>query len=52
MNTSIDTLRIIALVLVTWQHAASVFGAYVETQWRGISPGGYLAFSHRYFFFG
>lgn len=35
----IDTLRLFALVLVTWQHAASVLGAYSETQWRGISPG-------------
>jgi len=35
----IDTLRLFALLLVTWQHAASVLGAYSETQWRGISPG-------------
>lgn len=51
----LDTLRIVALILVTWQHAASVLGAYAATQWRGISPGqtgvaifcaisGYLAF--------
>lgn len=51
----LDSLRIFALFLVTWQHAASVFGAYAETQWHGISPGqtgvglfcaisGYLAF--------
>lgn len=50
-----DTLRIAALALVTWQHAASTFGGYETTQWRGISPGqagvgifcvlsGYLAF--------
>lgn len=51
----LDTLRIFALLLVTWQHAASVHGAYAVTQWNGISPGqigvgifcaisGYLAF--------
>ncbi|HXE39451.1 MAG TPA: acyltransferase family protein [Azonexus sp.] len=51
----LDTLRLVALILVTWQHAASVLGAYAATQWRGISPGqtgvaifcaisGYLAF--------
>jgi len=58
MKNGFDTLRIIALALVTWQHAASVFGAYAETQWRGISLGqtgvgifcaisGYLAFRNR-----
>lgn len=58
MNTGIDILRIIALVLVTWQHAASVFGYYADTQWHGVSPGqtgvaifcaisGYLAFHAR-----
>lgn len=35
----LDTLRLVALALVTWQHAASVLGAYEITQWRGISPG-------------
>lgn len=51
----LDTLRIFALALVTWQHAASLLGAYSDTQWHGISPGqtgvgvfctisGYLAF--------
>lgn len=35
----LDALRIAALMLVTWQHAASVLGAYAQTQWRGISPG-------------
>ncbi|MGE5384596.1 MAG: acyltransferase family protein [Betaproteobacteria bacterium] len=34
-----DSLRVLALVLVTWQHAASVLGHYETTQWRGISPG-------------
>ena len=58
MKNGFDTLRIIALALVTWQHAASVFGAYAQTQWRGISLGqtgvgifcaisGYLAFRNR-----
>lgn len=51
----LDSLRLFALFLVTWQHAASVLGAYAEITWRGISPGqtgvaifcgisGYLAF--------
>ncbi len=35
----LDSLRLLALGLVTWQHAASVFGHYETTQWRGISPG-------------
>lgn len=39
MNPGIDLLRIFALLLVTWQHAASVIGAYEETRWLGISPG-------------
>lgn len=54
----LDTLRVFALVLITWQHAASVWGAYAQTQWRLISPGqtgvaifcvisGYLAFQTR-----
>ena len=58
MKNGFDTLRIMALALVTWQHAASVFGAFAETQWRGISLGqtgvgifcaisGYLAFLNR-----
>lgn len=58
MNYGLDTLRVFALVLVTWQHVASVWGLYEETQWRGISPGqvgvaifcaisGYLAFRAR-----
>lgn len=37
--TGLDSLRIVALILVTWQHAASTIGAYAITQWRGISPG-------------
>lgn len=53
------TLRIVALALITWQHAASsVLDSYAATQWRGISPGqsgvamfcaisGYLAFRTR-----
>jgi len=55
MNPGIDALRIFALLLVTWQHAASVMGTYEETRWLGVSPGqlgvvvfcsisGYLAF--------
>lgn len=51
----LDVIRLLALVLVTWQHAASVLGYYEQTQWRGVSPGqsgvamfcaisGYLAF--------
>lgn len=35
----LDSLRLAALVLITWQHAASVLGHYETTQWRGISPG-------------
>lgn len=53
--SGLDTLRIAALVLITWQHAASALGFYAHTQWRSISPGqtgvamfcaisGYLAF--------
>jgi peptidoglycan/LPS O-acetylase OafA/YrhL len=54
----LDALRVFALILVTWQHAASVLGFYAETQWHGISPGqtgvaifctisGFLAFRSR-----
>lgn len=39
MINGLDTLRILALIAVTWQHAASVLGYYESTQWRGISPG-------------
>lgn len=35
----LDTLRVLALGLITWQHAATVLGGYATTQWRGISPG-------------
>ncbi|HEX5126010.1 MAG TPA: acyltransferase family protein [Rhodocyclaceae bacterium] len=35
----LDLLRAIAIVLVTWQHTASVLGAYAETNWHNISPG-------------
>ena len=53
----LDTLRVFALVLITWQHAASVLGAENETQWRSISLGqtgvgifctisGFLAFNY------
>lgn len=37
--SSLDTLRILAMVLVTWQHYATVIGYFEQTQWRGISPG-------------
>lgn len=39
MIKGLDSLRIFALLLITWQHAASVIGYYEVTQWRGISPG-------------
>lgn len=39
MIKGLDSLRILALIAVTWQHAASVLGYYESTQWRGISPG-------------
>lgn len=35
----LDSLRVMALILITWQHAASTLGAYAHTQWHGISPG-------------
>lgn len=39
MISGFNTVRIFALMLVTWQHAASVLGYYETTQWLGISPG-------------
>jgi peptidoglycan/LPS O-acetylase OafA/YrhL len=56
MIKGLDSLRILALIAVTWQHAASALGFYEDMQWRGISPGqvgvgifcavsGFLAFS-------
>lgn len=39
MIKGLDSLRILALSAVTWQHAASVLGFYEDTHWRGISPG-------------
>jgi len=58
MIRGLDLLRIFALLLITWQHAASALGFYAATQWRLISPGqagvaifcgvsGLLAFSSR-----
>ena len=54
----LDSLRLIAMGLITWQHIAALQGGYLETLWRGISPGqlgvglfctlsGYLAFRLR-----
>ena len=39
MVNGFNSVRILALMLITWQHAASVLGYYEVTQWRGISPG-------------
>ena len=35
----LDLLRLLAILLVTWQHTAAVLGYYDQTQWRGIEPG-------------
>lgn len=35
----LDTLRVFSLILITWQHVASVTGFDAQTQWHLITPG-------------
>jgi len=35
----LDTLRVFSLILITWQHVASVHGLDAQTQWQRITPG-------------